>query len=71
VRRKIDNLVSLIEGATRLEHVNFLATQGTVIFLREGTMSIVSFCSRVKGLFKKFAISSSFHGPPKARTRSA
>jgi hypothetical protein len=64
-------LVSVIEGAARLKPVNFLATQGVMIFPMEHTMSMISFYCGVKGLFRKFAVTSSFHGPPKARVRSA
>ncbi|CAI8880388.1 Secreted protein [Pseudomonas sp. IT-P44] len=38
---------------------------------KEHSMSITSFYCRGKGLFSKFALTSSFHGPPRARVRSA
>jgi len=49
-----------------------LATQGSVISLKEHNMkSIISFFCEGKGPYRKFAITSTFHGPPKAISRSA
>ncbi len=44
--------------------------QGTVV-LKEHGMSIILFCCTVTELFRKFASTSRFHGPPVARNRSA
>ncbi|KAF2394262.1 hypothetical protein FX983_02243 [Pseudomonas frederiksbergensis] len=59
----------IFKGA-RLKLAIVSKVQGTVV-LKEHGMSIISFCSTVTELFRKFASTSRFHGPPAARNRSA
>jgi hypothetical protein len=66
MHRNLSHTTALIVLTTAVQG-SAMATQGAVIFLREQNMSIISFFCRVKGLFRKFAFTSSSHGLPRTR----